>query len=211
MKKRIIIIEGIDGCGKDFVRDLIKGSIGSGTIKTLREPDGFFREILKNKKLRESKELGPLEEYMTMWIGRFLVWDAEILKDPNDTYIINRSFPSTYAYQIEGQGYTQFEADFKFWKKRLLELYGPENYEIIHLYLRVDLKIALERIGMRNDSDGLEHFEERGLLERTRMGYNKYFGDQSNFDSHEKVCVINANLSKDEVSKQVKSVLGLAE
>lgn len=206
--KTIYIIEGIDGCGKDFVRDHLVASI-SGNLKTLREPDGYFRDILKDKKLRESDVLGPLEEYMTMWIGRFLVWNTEIMQDPKDTYIINRSFPSTYAYQIEGRGFIQFEENFRFWKKQLLKMFGPEQYEVIHIYLRVDLKIALERIGKRADSDGLEHFEEEKLLERTRMGYNKYFGDKSNFDSHEKVFVINANLPKEDVADQVNKALGL--
>ncbi len=202
--KTIYIIEGIDGCGKDFVRDYLVTSI-SGSLKTLREPDGDFRQILKDAK----GTLGPLEEYMTMWIGRFLLWNTEIMQDPKDTYIINRSFPSTYAYQIEGRGFIQFEGNFRFWKKQLLKIFGPDKYQIIHLYLRVDLMIALERIGKRADSDGLEHFEEEKLLERTRMGYNKYFGDKSNFDSHEKVFVINANASKEDVVDQINKALGL--
>lgn len=206
--KKIIIIEGIDGCGKDFVRDHVLSSI-SLSSKTLREPDGHFREILKDKKLREDGVLGPLEEYMTMWIGRFLLWETQIAKDSKDIYIINRSFPSTYAYQIEGRGFIQFEENFRFWKKQLLQMFDSDHYEVIHIYLRVDLKIALERIGKRADSDGLEHFEEEKLLERTRMGYNKYFGDKSNFDSHEKVFVINANLSKEDVADQVNKALVL--
>lgn len=204
----IYIIEGIDGCGQDFVRDYILSKI-SGSVKTLREPDGYFREILKNKQLRDIGALGPLEEYMTMWIGRFLVWDNEIIKDSKDTYIINRSFPSTFAYQIEGKGFVQFEENFRFWKKQLLKICGPDKYRITHLYLRVDLAIAIDRIKKRADSDGLEHFEEPKLLERTRMGYNRYFGDNSNFDSHEKVFVINANASKEEVVSQVNKALGL--
>lgn len=206
--KDIYIIEGIDGCGKDFVRDYILSKI-SGSVKTLREPDGYFREILKNKQLRDIGALGPLEEYMTMWIGRFLVWDNEIIKDSKDTYIINRSFPSTFAYQIEGKGFVQFEENFRFWKKQLLKIYGPDKYRITHLYLRVDLAIAIDRIKKRADSDGLEHFEEPKLLERTRMGYNRYFGDNSNFDSHEKVFVINANVTKEEVVEQINKAIGL--
>lgn len=206
--KNIYIIEGIDGCGKDFVRDHILSKI-SGSMKTLREPDGYFREILKDTELRKSGSFGSLEEYMTMWIGRFLVWDNEIMKDSKDTYIINRSYPSTFAYQIEGRGFVQYEENFRFWKKQLLKMFGPDKYRVTHLYLRVDLAIALERIGKRADSDGLEHFEEAKLLERTRMGYNKYFGDKSNFDSHEKVFVINANLPKEDVASQVEKALGL--
>ncbi len=206
--KNIYIIEGIDGCGKDFVQDHILSLI-PGSVKALREPNGPFRDILKDKELRDSGVLGPLEEYMTMWIGRFLVWDNEIMKDSKDTYIINRSFPSTFAYQIEGRGFFQYEENFRFWKKQLLKIFGPDKYKIIHLYLRVDLEIGLERIGKRADSDGLEHFEEVKLLERTRMGYNKYFSDKSNFDSHEKVFVINANVSKKEVIFQVNKAIGL--
>ena len=206
--KNIYIIEGIDGCGKDFVRDHILSLI-PGSVKTLREPDGYFREILKDTELRKSGTFGSLEEYMTMWIGRFLVWDNEIMKDSKDTYIINRSFPSTFAYQIEGRGFIQYEENFRFWKKQLLKMFGPDKYRLTHLYLRVDLAVALERIGKRADSDGLEHFEESKLLERTRMGYNKYFCDKSNFDSHEKVFVINANASKEEVVSQVNKALDL--
>ena len=206
--KKIYIIEGIDGCGKDFVRDHVLSCL-SGTVKTLREPDGFFRELLKNKELRESGVFGPLEEYMTVWMGRFLVWDSEILKDKKDFYIINRSFPSTYAYQIEGRGFIQFEQNFRFWKKQLLSIFGPDQYEIIHLYLRVDLKVAQGRIEKRADSDGLEHFEEEKLLERTRMGYNKYFDDKRNFDNHEKVFVIDANQTKEEVINQINKILNI--
>ena len=201
--KKIIIIEGIDGCGKDFVRDHVVTLI-SNNVKTLREPDGNFRQILKSA----GGTLKPLEEYMTMWIGRFLLWNTEIENDSKDFYIINRSFPSTYAYQIEGRGFVEFEENFRFWKKQLLRIFGPDQYEIIHIYLRVDLKIALERIGKRADSDGLEHFEEKKLLERTRMGYDKYFADKSNFDTHEKVIVINANLSKEGVVDEINKALG---
>ncbi len=204
--KKIYIIEGIDGCGKDFVRNHILTCL-TGSVKTLREPDGFFRDILKNKELRESGTFGSLEEYMTMWIGRFLVWNNEISNDSKDAYIINRSFPSTFAYQIEGKGFVQFEQNFRFWKKQLLSIFGSDRYTINHIYLRVDLDVALSRIETRADSDGLEHFEEKKLLERTRMGYNKYFADKNNFESHENVFVIDANLSKEEVVDQINKAL----
>jgi thymidylate kinase len=205
MKKKIYIIEGIDGCGKDFVRDSFK-ELFDGNVKCLREPDGYFRQILKDS----GGNLDPMDEYMTMWIGRFDLWNREILHDiESENIIINRSFPSTYAYQIQGRGLDQYEKSFRFWKKNLLDLFDPKYFEFHHVYLRVDLEIALGRIGIRNNSDGLDFFEEETLLKRTRSGYNIFYGDleKTNFASNEYVHVIDANKSKDGVLMQLKSMI----
>ena len=207
MKKHIYIIEGIDGCGKDFVRDSLKDLL-SGGVKCLREPDGYFRQILRDG----GGKLDFVDEYMAMWIGRFQLWMSEIISDTEHEHIIiNRSFPSTFAYQIEGRGLTEYLKSFRFWKKNLLALFEPRLFVFHHIYLKVEVKVSLERIGKRADSDGLDFFEEHGLLMRTNSGYNIFYGEsnRSSFKSNEVVHVIDANKSKDEVLQQLKSKLEL--
>ncbi len=203
--KKIIIIEGIDGCGKDFVRDSIKNILNNDDVKFLREPDGYFREILKDKNIEKSF----MDEFISMWIGRFVLWIEEILKSPLSFFVINRSYPSTYAYQIQGRGLSDFEKSFNFWKERLLLMFKDEDIQIHHLYLKTDVSVSLSRTKKRANSDGLEYFEEENFLIKTKDGYDDYYTNMNNFTKNEFIHIIDANKTKDEVMSQVKMVLNI--
>ncbi len=203
--KKIIIIEGIDGCGKDFIKDSIVNYLGEENVSTFREPDGHFRNILK----QSVGKLSMMDEYMTMWIGRFVLWLNQIVSDKTGEHIIvNRSYPSTYAYQIEGRGLGEYRQSFFFWKKQLLSMVQESGVEVHHIYLRTDVKVSLERIGKRAGGE-LEHFEEETFLKRTKGGYDLFYGDKGNFASNEHVHVIDANQGKDDVFVQVRKALDL--
>jgi thymidylate kinase len=202
--KKIYIIEGIDGCGKDSVKDFMVDLLGDN-VSAFREPDGHFRKILKES----VGKLSMMDEYMTMWIGRFVLWLNEIISDKTKEHvIINRSFPSTYAYQIEGRGLEEYRESFFFWKNQLLSIVKDSGVQVHHVYLRTSVKVSLERIGNRGGGE-LEHFEEETFLRKTKGGYDLFYGDKSNFSSNEIVHVIDANQSKSEVFASVRISLNM--
>ena len=174
-------------------------------VTTFREPDGHFRNILKES----VGKLSMMDEYMTMWIGRFVLWLNQIVSNKTAEHVIvNRSFPSTYAYQIEGRGLEEYRQSFFFWKNQLLSMIKESEAQVHHVYLRTDLKVSMERIGKRAGGE-LKHYEEEDFLKRAKSGYDLFYGYKGNFSSNEHVHVINANQSKDEVFADVKKALNL--
>lgn len=206
----IYIIEGIDGAGKSTASTTISQIFSDKRIIKFREPDGFFRDILAKATVADS--ISVLDEYITFWLCRFNLWMNHILPEidnPNTIIIIDRSFASTYAYQIEGRGLGEYEKSFFFWKKNLISLLSDKDgVEIHHIYLRVSVDIGLARIGVRKPGkDDLTQFEKKDFLQRVKAGFDFFYGkgNKNNFSPIEYIHIIDASKSIDEVIAQIKA------
>lgn len=207
----INIFEGIDGAGKSTAARALCDfweSKGKKVI-SLREPSGYFRTILAQS--LPKGDLPHLDEWMAFWMGRFEIWRHEILpyQDEDIVVIIDRSYASTYAYQIEGRSLAHFTTSFFFWKTQLLSMFKPNSIRVNHFYLRLSVETGLSRIGIRNVGD-LKQFETEEILRRVKFGFDFYYDPKnarSHLASNECVRVINAELPPENVCAAIRATL----
>lgn len=200
MPARFITLEGIDGVGKTtllpIVCEILKGYDLS--VLSTREPGGT--------------QLG--EQLRTLLLQRFAVHiDAEILLMfaaraehlqqviypalANGQWVVcDRFTDATYAYQGAGRGGK---------KERIAQL---ETW--VQGYLRPDLtllldappEVSLKRLKQRCTASDQFEQEEYAFFKRVRQGYLALA------EAHpQRYCIINATLSLETITQQVKQVL----
>ncbi len=167
----VIVLEGMDGTGKSTTAKELCQQIGKlgKRAQVFREPGAtkageMIREVLL------SETLQPLSQFYLFHVARIelLTYIAQI-KDHYDYIIFDRSYPSTYAYQVMGDGipyhnYQEAMEDLHPYMQAL------GNWHIFLLTLS-----EAERLGrMKASGKGTEQFEDKpaDYLERVRQGYN---------------------------------------
>jgi dTMP kinase len=179
--KKLIIFEGIDGSGKTT-----QAKYFAKKLKAiyLREPLYFKKQILLNN--------NPLAELFLFLADRSLVYDQirKFLETKN--VILDRSFPSTLAYQLEGKNLKKIISIDDYLKIDLLARKGIKPDLVLVFDLPVD--VALSRLKRKNK------FEKKNLLTKVRKAY---------LDLAEKFnwYVISAGKSKEEVKNEIISIL----
>lgn len=213
---KIYIAEGIDGSGKSTIAKVLKSLCPDKKVLELREPCGIFRNFLASaagaKDRDDKNSMSCLDEWMCFWLNRFNLWMSEILPYASDdvVVIIDRSFVSTYAYQISGRELgSEYEKSFFFWRDRLLGLFKDTDISIQHIYMRASVKVAQSRISFRKPNpDDLVQFEEEKMQQRVKSGFDIYYNDKkSNLKPFESLIVINADGTKEEVEAELRQKL----
>jgi dTMP kinase len=167
----VIVLEGMDGTGKsttaiELCQQLCK--LGKRT-QVFREPGGtnageMIREVLLWEKMQ------PMSQFYLFHVARIelLTYIAEI-KDNYDYVIFDRSYPSTYAYQVKGDGtphhnYVEAMEDLQ----PYMDAIG--SWRIFLLTLPEDQRLAR----MQASGKGSEQFEDRpkDYLERVHRAYS---------------------------------------
>lgn len=197
-----IVFEGGEGSGKDTQIDRLKKKYaGREDIVFTREPGGTengekIRSLLLS---RETKGLMVQAELLLFLAARAQL-SAEVIRpalEIGKKVISNRFALSTIAYQIYGRdrhAYLPF-----------LQQAGPfaATHLVPDVYVLLDVtpEVGLERVAQRND--GLTRFdaETKAFHYRVREGYRAHVG----LGSYHKI--INADLSLEEVSRQVDELV----
>jgi len=181
MKNKLIIFEGIDGSGKTtqaryFARKL--------KAVYLREPRFFKKEILS--------KIEPLTELFLFLADRSEVYSQikNILK--TKSVILDRSFPSTLAYQLEGRGLKKLISLNDYLKIDFLARQNIKPDSVI--VFDVSVKTALKRLKKKTK------FEEEKFLLKVRKAY-------LNLAKKYKWYLVNGEKSITEVRDDVFSIL----
>ena len=177
LEGKVIVFEGIDGCGKDTQLELfyqrLRKEFPKLTILLTREPwddprspDSMrIRRILKQTESEIDPGDGVIipEKLQTMYVAdRYIHWVKVILPglEKKALVISNRERYSTMAYGIA------FDLDIKEiqnWHKLL-----PEPDLII--YFKISTETALKRLNKR--AENLEYFEKKKTLVKINQAYN---------------------------------------
>jgi dTMP kinase len=182
MKKyKLIIFEGIDGSGKTTQAKYFAKKLNAFYF---REPKFFKKEILK--------EIHPLTELFLFLADRSEVYSRikNILKNKN--VILDRSFPSTLAYQLIGRNLKKLIPIDDYLKIDFLARQKIEPDLVIVFDLPVD--IALKRLKKKTK------FEEKKFLIKVRKAY---LGLAKKFNWY----VVDGTKDKNEVKKNVWLIL----
>jgi len=197
-KGLFITFEGADGCGKTTQIEILDKYLKNKNYETIvtLEPGGSdigknLRQIL----LHHNGFVSNVAELFMYLADRAQHIEAVVMKNVNEGKIVlcDRHIDSTVAYQGYGRGQDIKQID-------LLNNIATQNFKPdITFLLDVDSEIAQTRVG-----DEKDRMESEGLTfhKKIRNGYlelaKKY---------PERIKVINANLSIDEVFEQIKKII----
>lgn len=168
---RLVVLEGMEGCGKTtacqpFVAGLLKRGL---KVSWGREPGGTkVGEDIRSLLLSHEK-LEPMSLFYGFQIARVELL-ASVLKSGVDIFVLDRFWPSTWAYQVRGEGIPRSVFD------AAQEAIRPyvEAFEGIDLfYLDCPDTVRLER--MKKSGKGVDRFESKPAEyhQRIREGYEE--------------------------------------
>ena len=182
MKKyKLIIFEGIDGSGKSTHAKYFAKKLNAFYF---REPKFFKKEILQ--------EIHPLTELFLFLADRIEVYSRikGVLKNKN--VVLDRSFPSTLAYQLMGRNLKKLISFDDYLKIDFLARQKIEPDLVIIFDVPVD--IALKRLKKKTK------FEEKKFLMKVRKAY-------LNLAKKFNWYVVDGTKDKNEVRKNVWLIL----
>ena len=199
-----VVFEGIDGSGKStqVMRVESELRLAGDLVRITKEPGGTtvwgkqIRSWLLNPD--EGNALEPIEQFAAFCFDRTIHVNRVVRPSVNEGMIVlqDRSFGSTYAYQVYAQGVVlTYEATMI--TKTLLQGFYPDLW----VFLDINEDLALERISMETRKR-LDHFDKMGIehLRRVREGYRRFFREQVDSDS---VLVVDGSLEEAEITKLI--------
>jgi dTMP kinase len=166
----LIVLEGIDGCGKSTQIERIAARLSERGIRhrRLREPGGtVLGEQVRNLLLDKTTEACPTAELFGYLTARAQLCHAVIKPALNrqEVVLLDRFWYSTMAYQAYGLG---LDAHLV---RAAIDLALDGLHADLALWLRIDPEVALKR---RAASRGEDRIEARGLAYQQRVhdGYS---------------------------------------
>ena len=194
-----VVIEGIDGCGKDTQIDMVVEKLENFT--TLRNISSYplgkgIRGMIGSDDKLVNKFMHNHMGVAHMYIGE-LFFVQEQVKEAlvNNNVICSRWHYSTMAYIGDSPDVIEFIG------KSGNHLLKPH----IVIRLRIDVETSLERIRSRNEN--LEFFETKERLEATHKRYDKLNGLYGNYGTYNIYNINVDNLSREEVHEKIKEVI----
>jgi len=195
----LIVLEGIDGCGKTTVAGILKEKLEEKGYKVYLTKEPF------NQKIKEVIR-GILEKdhELNAYFGKTLallfsadryLHQLEIMKKISEGYIVisDRYYHSSFAYQTLYEGIT---LDFI---KDITPFLVKPDYVFI---LDVPVEVALNRMSLR---DRRTRYEEKDILEKVRENYLKI----KDVLKGENIYIINNNRDINETVKEILTIIRL--
>jgi dTMP kinase len=171
MTPRLIVIDGIDGCGKGTQIKLLQKSLSNEKITFTHEPGGTdFAEEVRELILKEKREMVPAEtDFFLFWASRMSHIENVIAPAlrKNEAVISDRFDSSTFAFQIHGEENFQLLDLFELCRKKYIEKLNP-------YYIFFDLTPEVAFLRMQKDKERTNNsFDLKPILyhERVRKGF----------------------------------------
>ena len=167
---KFIVIEGVDGAGKDTQEAYLRDLLPADTIYT-REPRGT--EL--GKKLRDlivTNEYDPITEVLLFYAARQQLVQQVILPALREgkTVVSNRNELTTYAYQVHARERQDLLPLVDYLSEFILDAITPD----LCLYYDIPTSVRKERLDARErEANSFDNFDQ-GFFERAREGYKKH-------------------------------------
>ncbi len=197
MKGCLIIFEGIDGSGTTTQSQLLYQKLKKLNQKVIltKEPQNNYLIKL----IKENRE--PLTDLFLFLADRSLHYQKILswLKN-NDFVILDRSFPSTLAYQYYASNLkNQIKEKFILYLDHLSRFHLEPDFVFL---LDLGPQIAFRRILLKKKKSKINKFEKLNFLKKVRQGY-LYFAKKFNW------IILDAHKSKEEINDEVLKILKL--
>ncbi len=220
----IFIFEGPDGSGKSTVINEVAQFLQEQPTQipciTCREPGGTIIGEQMRELLRHPDGISSGTEFSLFWSGRFDLWERKVLpfsqENQNGVVLFDRSFPSTYAYQVGGREGDQFvEQSCGAMQNLLLDVIKRKSPEscIHYVYFKIDLDTVIQRRNSRVEADEITQFNADSFQARVIQAYEVFFkklesdiSAGTQIGPRQIVHYVDATVNKEEVVEQVKAI-----
>ena len=170
---KLIILEGLDGCGKDTQADIL---VQKHRAKKCRLPDYtvFWGQEIYNHIHKTKKQWITEEEFQMLMAQNYIYTLREKIMPAIKEWkniVLTRFTPSMRAYS------RAFSDNYGFFQKiaeGIEEIFHDAIDDITVFYLKIPLEKSLQRIEERDrsgDQAKVEVFENREVLEKVFIGY----------------------------------------
>jgi dTMP kinase len=166
----LIVVEGIDGCGKTTQADRIEARLRANKreVLRLREPGGTpLGEAIRSILLDPATSAGPVAELFGYQMARAQLCETVIAPAlaAGTTVLLDRFWYSTIAYQAFGLGLSPAGV------RAVIDLAIGDIRPDVALWFAVDPLVAAQRRATARGQE--DRIEARGLayLERVHAGY----------------------------------------
>ena len=172
-KGKLIIVDGIDGCGKTTISKYIAEKIGGVTMPALGT--GPIGKEIRRQLLETGLNCSNPVVFNMMMSSVLETYCMHVIPalEAGQNVVLDRFATSSYAYQVH-----PFPKDnlYNSWWQLLNEMLKKQMPDL-YIWLDVPLDTAISRIKARG---GLNVFEEKAMLtmEKTVEGYRYFFINQ---------------------------------
>lgn len=175
----IIVIEGIDGCGKTTICNALKSHFKAPRRQVLMfsEPYGHFGEYVRKSQCSEA------QKWTLALTGRCEIWEKikPLRKDTRNIIILDRSYQSSWAYQK-----CMYRLEYNVFTNLHQVLLAPNYRNAISFFIDTCPEVCRNRI------------KQRGALDKNEKKYcKKYEEIRSRYldiFAQEKFLGLNANI-----------------
>jgi dTMP kinase len=198
---RLVVLEGMEGCGKTTACEPLVKRLATKGVKAdwRREPGGTRIGEDMRTFLLSHREAEPMSLFYGFQIARVeLLADMLRTKDV-DLFVMDRFWPSTWAYQVMGEGISKgiFDA-----AQEAILPYVTRFSRVDMFYLDCPDSIRLER--MKKSGKGADRYESKPPVyhQRIREGYEDLVSMMA-------LQRVDASKPQDEVLSEILVKLGL--
>ncbi len=203
---KFIVFGGCEGSGKSYQIEKLKELYPDAMFT--REPGGSaYAEKIRNTMLKEegAKEASGFTHLCLALASCGDTLEkkvAPVLQEGKTVFSDRSAVLCSSAYEVFGYERPKLAPVFRAMVKPCLDIAAPDLYIIFD----VDIEVGMARVKRRNEARGdTNHFDDRGpdFHGRVRAGYLDFARRNPS-----RARVINANLSKEEVSAELMKILG---
>ncbi|AFY31903.1 dTMP kinase [Calothrix sp. PCC 7507] len=204
MDGKLIVFEGVEGCGKTSQMQLCQEwlqSLGISVVVT-REPGGTELGLHLRRLLLENAENQPIAELTELLL--YAADRAQHVEQELKPYLAagkyvlcDRYTDSTIAYQGYGRGLNMSIIN------HLNQIATSGMTSDLTIWLDVDVEVGLAR--KRSVGEGLDRIEQEAIAfhHRVQQGYSELAASSPN-----RIVRVDGNSSKEAVQKVIQGILG---
>lgn len=185
----LIVLEGIDGCGKSTVAKAVADMLGPKAVLTREPTDSWIGKAVRKG---EEKEISPYTDALLFMADRAqhtLEMSGLIAK--GKTVVTDRYYHSTVAYQTASLRRRSLGDNFGWLLEANMRISIRPDVTFV---LIVDPETAIERVGRRSE---LSRFEKLDFLKEVQRNYKRLARTQKD------MVLIDADRSLAEVTDDV--------
>lgn len=177
---KFIVLEGIDGCGKDTQQKMLESFVSSDDGEGLGE-FVFFHVLDEDKKhtnaLRDAMfnsgiRWSTMSEMLMFWADKFeTILLIKKAVEEGKNVVMNRWELSNLAYQIYGKGAKEHEEFARLMQEKLDATLRPDLYVLFDVSVQESGRRMALRKGEGYDRDDYYESQKKDFFERVILGY----------------------------------------
>lgn len=178
MKKgKFIVLEGIDGCGKDTQQDLLESYFKTTPLQKFEFFHVLDEDIKHTNTLRDAMfncgyRWDTMPEMLMFWADKFeIILQIKKNIEEGKNVVMNRWELSNLAYQIYGKEKREHEDFARMMLAKLDDILKPDLYILFDISVEESGKRMAIRKGLGYDRNDYYESQKKDFFERVIKGY----------------------------------------